>query len=147
MKSQTKFASCVNRCSIMKTSGSIYISKFLSLLISYLFVVNDVYHGCWCAWKEGEGERERKDYLEINVRREYFKGEEWGDIQDLFFGRSKSVTFLFRKNEPKSILLPLCSLIIKEGIDTTVFEWKRGKKPTAVERPPFDTLLYEDNEV
>lgn len=54
--------------------------------------------------------------------------------------------YLHQKNEPKSILLPLCSLIIKEGIDTTVFEWKRGKKPTAVERPPFDTLLYEDNE-
>uniref|UniRef100_A0A915BV85 CDK5RAP3-like protein n=2 Tax=Parascaris univalens TaxID=6257 RepID=A0A915BV85_PARUN len=54
--------------------------------------------------------------------------------------------YLHQTNEPKSILLPLCSLIINEGVDTTVFEWKRGKKPTAVERPPFDSLVYEDNE-
>ncbi|VDK60992.1 unnamed protein product [Anisakis simplex] len=54
--------------------------------------------------------------------------------------------YLHQNNEPKSVLLPLCSLIIKEGTETTVYEWKRGVKPTRVERPPFDSLMMQNDD-
>ncbi|VDM49161.1 unnamed protein product [Toxocara canis] len=54
--------------------------------------------------------------------------------------------YLHQEDEPNSVLLPLSSLLITEGADTTIYEFKRGKKPTAVERPPFESLIGDDGD-
>uniref|UniRef100_A0A0N5AVS9 CDK5 regulatory subunit-associated protein 3 n=1 Tax=Syphacia muris TaxID=451379 RepID=A0A0N5AVS9_9BILA len=43
--------------------------------------------------------------------------------------------YLHRAELPKSELLPLCTLLMQNGPNVTVYQWKYGKEPLSVERP------------
>ncbi|VDD95746.1 unnamed protein product [Enterobius vermicularis] len=45
---------------------------------------------------------------------------------------SKYVT---QNSSKKITLLPICSMLISQGSDITVYEWRHGRKPNSVERP------------